>query len=258
MYAGRSKIIKKSMGTDKGVIVETDKESFGGYEMNAAASGNEKTLIMPFEHEQEFFIEDIGSVKKKYFYSFLKRTFDFLTGLIALIALLPVMLVISIIIKCSSKGPVFYVQERLGYNGRKIKIPKFRSMRVDAEKNGAQWSGGDSDDRIYPFGRFLRKTRLDELPQLWSCITGSLSLVGPRPERECFYAEFEKYVHGFSQRMKVKPGITGWAQVNGGYDLRPEEKILYDIEYIKKRSIWFDIKILFKTVAVVFGRKGAK
>ena len=131
-------------------------------------------------------------------------------------------------------------------------------MVVDAEKNGAQWSNGDNDNRIYKFGKFLRKSRLDELPQLFCCFIGTMTFIGPRPERECFYIEFEKYIHGFSQRLKVKPGITGLAQVNGGYDLKPQEKVLIDIEYIKKRSFWLDVKILFKTVAIVFNHKGAK
>ena len=131
-------------------------------------------------------------------------------------------------------------------------------MVNDAEKNGAKWSDGDNDSRITKVGSFIRKTRIDELPQLWLCVTGKLSLIGPRPEREVFYDAFEEHVHGFRERLKVKPGITGLAQVSGGYDLRPEEKVLYDIEYIKNRSLRLEIKILFKTVAVVLGHKGAK
>jgi lipopolysaccharide/colanic/teichoic acid biosynthesis glycosyltransferase len=131
-------------------------------------------------------------------------------------------------------------------------------MCVDAEKNGAQWSLGDKDVRITRFGRFLRKSRIDELPQLWCILKGDMSLVGPRPEREVFYNEFEKYIHGFSERLKVKPGLTGWAQINGGYNLRPEEKVVYDVEYIKKRSLIFDLKIVFLTFGVVFTHHGAK
>ena len=107
-------------------------------------------------------------------------------------------------------------------------------------------------------GRFLRKSRLDELPQFGAILCGKMSLVGPRPERECFYHEFETYIHGFCERLKVKPGLTGLAQVNGGYDLKPEEKIVWDVEYIKKRSLWLDAKILFKTIKVVLFRAGAK
>ena len=131
-------------------------------------------------------------------------------------------------------------------------------MVMDAEKNGAQWSNGENDSRITPVGSFLRKYRIDELPQLWCIFKGDLSIVGPRPERECFYNEFETYVHGFSERMKVKPGLTGLAQINGGYNLKPEEKIVYDVEYIKNRSMLLDLKIIFKTVGVVLKKDGAK
>lgn len=218
----------------------------------------EQNVIMPFVLSGESYDFHIDKIKKKPFYSAVKRLFEFFACLIAVIVLAPLFLLIAIGIKCSSKGPVFYVQERVGYKGKIIKVPKFRTMHVDAEKNGAQWSEGDKDPRIYRFGRFLRKTRIDELPQLWCCVIGTMSLVGPRPERECFSREFEKYIHGWSERTNVKPGITGLAQVNGGYNLKPEEKIVYDLEYIEKRSLWFDIKILFKTVAVIFDHHGAK
>lgn len=221
---------------------------------------NEQTnVFLPFVKDgKEYYVEELRFLKKKPFYSFFKRVFDFSFSLIVLIVLLPLMLIIAILIKINSKGPVFYIQERLGYKGKIIKIPKFRSMYIDAEQNGVQWSQGKNDKRITSVGRFLRNSRLDELPQLWCCVIGTLSLIGPRPERECFAKEFEKYIHGFSERLKVKPGMTGWAQVNGGYDLKPEEKIVFDIEYIKNRSILFDIKILFKTVLVVFTHNGAK
>ena len=222
------------------------------------AAATAEAFVMPFDHTEEYYVEELGDLRKKPFYAFCKRVFDFTACLLGLIVLSPVMLAAAIAVKCSSKGPVFYIQERLGYKGKKIRIPKFRSMRADAEKNGAQWSSGDDDPRITKVGRFLRKTRIDELPQLWCCVIGTLSLVGPRPEREIFYEKFEEYVHGFKERLKVKPGLTGLAQVSGGYDLKPEEKILYDIEYIKKRSIWLDIKIMFRTVGVIFTHKGAK
>jgi lipopolysaccharide/colanic/teichoic acid biosynthesis glycosyltransferase len=168
------------------------------------------------------------------------------------------MLIIAIAIKCSSKGPVFYSQERLGLKGKRFMLVKFRTMVADAEKAGAQWSQGDNDSRITKVGSILRKTRLDELPQLWACLKGDLSLVGPRPEREVFYNKFEEHVHGFSERLKVRPGLTGLAQVSGGYDLRPEEKVIHDVEYIKNRSLRLELKILFKTVKVVFTHDGAK
>lgn len=215
-------------------------------------------VIMPFEKKEEFFVEDLGEIEKKPFFSFIKRLSDLAVSFLGLIILGVPMLIIAVAVWCTSKGPAFFVQERLGLNGKKIRIIKFRTMYVDAEKNGAQWSSGDQDLRITRFGHFLRKSRIDELPQLWCILKGEMSLVGPRPEREVFYNEFEKYIHGFSERLKVKPGLTGWAQINGGYNLRPEEKIVYDVEYIKRRSLAFDIEIILKTVKVVFTHDGAK
>ncbi len=215
-------------------------------------------VILPFEKQGEFYVENLGEIPRKPFFDFVKRTFDIVASGFALIILSIPMLVIAIAIKCVSKGTVFYSQERLGLNGKKIKIIKFRTMSMDAEAGGAQWSSGADDPRIFPLGRSLRLSRLDELPQFWCIFKGDLSIVGPRPERECFYNEFETYVHGFSERLKVKPGLTGLAQVTGGYDLKPEEKIVHDIDYIKRRSLMLDLKIMFKTVKIVFSHEGAK
>ena len=218
------------------------------------------TFVLPYEYaeDEHYYVEKIEKLPKKPFYSFVKRCFDIFASLFGLILTALPMLIVAIAIKADSKGPAFYKQERLGLNGKKFMLVKFRTMRNDAESDGAKWSDGDDDERITKVGRFLRKTRIDELPQLWACFTGELSLIGPRPEREIFYDAFEEHVHGFRERLKVKPGLTGLAQVSGGYDLRPEEKIIYDIEYIKNRSLWLEIKILFRTVAVIFNHKGAK
>lgn len=228
--------------------------------MNNVVNNELEDFIMPFDNTdvKEYYIDDLGKLKPKVFYSIVKRLFDFFASLIAIIILFVPMIIIGILVKCTSKGPILYKQERLGKNGKPFKLVKFRSMRVDAEANGAQWSQGDDDPRITKFGRFMRKARIDELPQLFTILSGKMSIVGPRPEREVFYNEFEKYIHGFRERLKVKPGLTGLAQVSGGYDLKPEEKIIYDIEYIKKRSIWMDIKVIFKTVLVIFTHDGAK
>lgn len=216
------------------------------------------TVILPFSKTKEYYIASLGVLPQKPIYDAGKRIFDILASVLALIVLCIPMLVIAICIKCSSKGTVFYFQERLGLNGKKFNIIKFRTMTMDAESEGAQWSLGEDDERIFPLGHILRKCRADELPQFWCILKGDMSLVGPRPERECFYDEFETYIHGFRERLKVKPGLTGLAQVNGGYDLKPEEKIVYDVEYIKTRSMCLDIKLVFQTVTVVFGHKGAK
>lgn len=190
-------------------------------------------------------------------YAFCKRAGDiFVSLLVALIGLLP-MLIIALAIKLDSKGPVIFRQERLGKNGKSFTMLKFRSMYEDAERNGPKWADKE-DDRCTRVGAFLRKTRLDELPQFWNILTGDMSLVGPRPERPFFYDEFEQYIHGFRNRLAVRPGLTGWAQVSGGYDLKPEEKIVYDMEYIQKMSVRMDLKCIFKTVRLVFTHEGAR
>ena len=219
---------------------------------------HEQKVVLPYEKTGEYFVEQVGDIPKKPIYTAIKRIFDIFASVVALVILAIPMAIIAVLIKINSPGPAFYHQERLGLNGKKIEIVKFRTMSIDAEADGAQWSQGDEDPRIFPLGRTLRKFRLDELPQLAAIFTGQLSWVGPRPEREIFYDEFETYVHGFHERLKVKPGLTGLAQVNGGYDLKPEEKIVWDIEYIKNRGLLMDLKILFKTVAVVFDHEGAK
>ena len=219
---------------------------------------NEDTVILPYEKRGEYFVDDIGEVDNRTAYCAVKRTFDIVMSLIAIIVLAVPMIIIAIAIKITSDGTVLYKQERLGLDGKPFMIVKFRTMDMNAEANGARWSAGDDDPRIFPLGRFLRKTRLDELPQLWNILKGELSIVGPRPERECFYREFETYIHGFSNRLKVKPGLTGLAQVNGGYDLKPEEKIVFDMEYIRERSVWMDLGIILKTVGVVVFGRGAK
>lgn len=218
----------------------------------------ECAVILPYEHSEEFYVEELGTVEKKPVYAFFKRTLDVAVALLFSVVLLVPMLIIALLVKITSKGSAFYHQERLGLDGKKIDVLKFRTMRMDAEEDGIRWSGGEDDPRITGFGRVLRNTHLDELPQLWCILTGAMSLVGPRPEREVYYDAFEQYIHGFHQRLKVKPGLTGLAQVKGGYFLKPEEKILYDVEYIKTRSFWLDIKIILKTIGVVFRREGVK
>lgn len=195
--------------------------------------------------------------EKKPMYSFVKRLFDIVCSLIAIIICLIPMLIIALVIVCDSKGPAIYKQERLGKNGKPFSLYKFRSMHIDAEAQGAKWAD-ENDARCTRIGNILRKSRMDELPQFFNILAGQMSFVGPRPERQCFYEIFEKKVHGFSNRLAVIPGLTGWAQVNGGYDLLPEEKIVFDMEYIKNRSVIFDLKCIFRTVAVIFNHKGAR
>ena len=186
-----------------------------------------------------------------------KRTMDVILAFVSGLILALPMVIIAILIKLDSPGPAIFRQERLCKGGKPFTIYKFRTMYLDAEADGPQWAKRH-DCRCTPLGRFLRHTRLDELPQLWNILKGDMSIVGPRPERACFYDEFETYIHGFSYRLLVKPGLTGLAQVNGGYDLKPEEKIVYDIQYIENQSIMMDLKCILKTVLLIFTHEGAR
>ena len=190
-------------------------------------------------------------------YLIVKRVFDIVVSVIAGALLLIPMVIIAALICIDSKGPALFCQERLGENGKPFTMYKFRSMHMDAEIDGPQWASKD-DGRCTKLGKILRSSRLDELPQLLNILKGEMSLVGPRPERAYFYDEFEKYIPNFRDRLLVRPGLTGYAQVNGGYDLLPEEKIVYDMEYIAERSIKMDMMCILKTIAVVFSRDGAR
>ena len=196
-------------------------------------------------------------VNNGFYYEFIKRIIDVILAFIGLIVASPIMAIISIAIKLESRGPVFYCQERVGKNGRVYTMYKLRSMYENAEENGAQWAEED-DPRVTKVGKFIRRTRLEELPQLFNVLKGDMSLVGPRPERPIFTYQFNEQIPGFINRLQVKPGLTGWAQVNGGYKLTPAEKLEYDLYYIENRTIWLDIKIMLKTIMVVLTGKGAR
>ena len=186
-------------------------------------------------------------------YLFLKRVFDIVASLLGLILLSPVFLITAIAIKATDKGPVIYKQERLTKNGKRFMIHKFRSMRVDAEKDGiARLSSGDNDDRITPVGRFIRKCRIDELPQLIDVLAGNLSIVGPRPERPEIAEEYMKQIPEFQLRLQCKAGLTGLAQVYGKYNTTPYDKLQMDLMYIANPSFAEDIKICFATVKILF------
>ena len=190
-------------------------------------------------------------------YDVVKRIVDFVCAAMGLVVLAIPMVILAVMIRRDSEGPAIFRQERLGKDGKPFTMYKFRSMILDAEANGPQWADKD-DCRCTNLCAKLRKTRLDELPQLFNILRGDMSIVGPRPERACFYDEFEKYIPHFRQRLAVRPGLTGHAQVNGGYDLKPEEKIVYDMEYIANRSLRMDIQCIWKTVLVVFSHDGAR
>ncbi|WP_056974654.1 sugar transferase, partial [Limosilactobacillus vaginalis] len=179
-------------------------------------------------------------------------------GIIFGIISLPIILIFAILIKLTSKGPVFFRQERVGYMGKPIVITKLRSMRNDAEKKtGAVWATKD-DPRVTPVGKFMRKTRVDELPQFWSIIKGDMSLVGPRPERFVLTEKFTEKWPNFPQRLRIIPGLTGYAQIHGGYDLKPNEKCKLDNYYIDNYSLGFDFKIAFETLKIIVTGDGAR
>ncbi len=191
----------------------------------------------------------------------IKRSVDLVFALVLAVLAFPAMVLTAVAVAIESGRPVLYRQERVGENGRTFTLYKFRSMRLDAEQSGRpQWAiAGDS--RVTRIGRLIRKTRLDELPQLWNVVRGDMSFVGPRPERPYFVAELAKEIPFYQQRHAVKPGLTGWAQVKYRYGSSLEdamEKLRYDLYYIKHLSIFFDLTIVFDTVKVVLFRKGAE
>ena len=190
----------------------------------------------------------------------MKRTIDLALALILAVVTLPLMALTAILILIEDGGPVLYRQERVGESGRTFVLSKFRSMRKDAEKGGKPIWARDGDDRVTRVGRFIRKTRLDELPQLWNVLSGNMSFVGPRPERPFFVEQLSQDIPFYQQRHAVKPGLTGWAQVKYRYGSSREdamEKLRYDLYYIKHLSVIFDLTIVFDTVKVVLFRKGA-
>lgn len=211
-----------------------------------------RQVHLPYSFTKEYYIDPVG-MKKTPVYALVKRSFDIAVSAAGLLLLFVPMGLIALLIKCSSKGPAIYAQERLGKDGKAFRIFKFRTMVEDAEKNGAQWCD-EKDPRVTPLGAVLRKTYLDELPQLWNILAGDMSFVGPRPERACYYTAFEEYIHGFSERLRVKPGLTGLAQISGGSRMPPEEKIQWDVKYIKNRSLVLDLKIMLMTAMRILKR----
>jgi sugar transferase (PEP-CTERM system associated) len=190
----------------------------------------------------------------------IKRAIDLTLSVMMAIGSFPFMILTAIAVRLESGSPILYRQERVGENGRTFTLYKFRSMRADAEKGGTPIWAKDGDDRVTLVGRFIRKTRLDELPQLWNVLRGDMSFVGPRPERPYFVEELARAIPFYQQRHSVKPGITGWAQVKYRYGSSLEdamEKLRYDLYYIKHMSVFFDLTIVFDTVKVVLFRKGA-
>ncbi len=200
--------------------------------------------------------------RKSDFLSSSKRGVEFLAALAGIVVSLPVMVLAAILIWLESGGPIFYRQERVGQKGQPFTLYKLRTMQVDAEaKTGPVWAAANGDPRITRVGRFLRKSRTDELPQLFNVLKGHMSFVGPRPERPCFVDELKKVIPFYDHRHSVKPGITGWAQVRLGYGSSVEEteiKLRHDLYYIKYMSPWLDLLILVNTAKVILFGRGAR
>ncbi|HEY8689404.1 MAG TPA: sugar transferase [Chitinophagaceae bacterium] len=188
----------------------------------------------------------------------IKRVLDILIAILGTIILLPLILLTAIILKLSSKGAIFFLQERVGYNERSFLIWKFRSMKITAEETGPQLSS-DEDKRVTAWGKIMRRWRLDELPQVWNVLKGDMSIVGPRPERKFFIDQIVKTHPEYLTLLKVKPGLTSMGMVKFGYAENVEEMIermQYDLSYVENASLLLDIKIMLQSIKVVFAGKG--
>jgi sugar transferase (PEP-CTERM system associated) len=199
--------------------------------------------------------------RKSRFLGTIKRAMDVVCALLGLVLAAPLMVIAAAAIRLTSPGPVLYHQQRVGKNGHIFTVHKFRSMRVDAEAaTGPVWASKHGDPRVTAIGSFLRRSRLDEVPQLWNVLKGDMSFVGPRPERPEFVADLTQQIQFYGQRHIVRPGLTGWAQVRYTYGATTEDalqKLQYDLYYIKNLSIALDLFIIFETVKTVVLRKGA-
>ena len=188
---------------------------------------------------------------------FFKRTMDIVLSLIGLAIVAPFMIITAVIIKLTDGGPVFYTQERLTRDGKKFQILKFRSMRSDSEAEGARLAMKD-DDRVTPIGKFIRRIHFDEIPQILNILKGDMSVVGPRPEREEIQKQYEEIIPEFPLRLKVKAGLTGYAQVFGKYNTTPYDKVKMDIAYIERYSLWMDVKLIMMTAKVLFQKENSE
>jgi len=237
--------------TEQSLLTQTYQELFRGTEVIDTTTAYHTIMKkIPLRELDQMWIMTRAS-KHKRVYNLIKTFFDFLCACVFGIIALPFCIIIAGIVRCSSRGPIFYTQTRIGKNEKPFTIYKFRTMRVDAEKNGAQWALGATDPRATRVGRLLRFMHLDELPQLLNVLKGEVSLVGPRPERPEFVEKLRADIPYYDLRLLVKPGITGWAQVNHRADLSIEDtrkKLQYDIYYLKERSVVFDVLIILKTI----------
>jgi exopolysaccharide biosynthesis polyprenyl glycosylphosphotransferase len=259
---------KNKQTGDRKMTVHTDRELFGNrndqaYDFDRIDTTDSTGAINPtitltgsFNFNHHFLS------RKEHVEGFGRRQLDVVFCLLMLMLVSPVMLLTASLIWLSTMGrdPVLYRQLRVGLKGREFYVWKFRSMRTDAEKNGAQMAA-KNDARITRIGRFIRKTRIDELPQIFNVLKGEMSLVGPRPERPEFVSKFQRQIRGYTLRHQVKPGITGWAQVKYPYGETVEDaahKLYYDLTYVRKNSVVFDLVVLLRTIPVILTGHGAR
>jgi len=219
-------------------------------------SKNQSNFFLEYASTNHTYRDSIED-KKKPAYGLVKRAMDIIFSTVGLTLSSPLVLIFAILIKAETSGPVFFLQERVGKDGNYFNVVKLRSMGVDAEKNGAKWAE-KNDPRVTRVGAFIRKTRIDEIPQFINVLRGDMSLVGPRPERPVFTAQFDQQIPGFVDRLQIKPGLTGWAQVNGGYDITPTEKLRLDQYYLQHHSMNLDLKILLMTIKICITGSGAR
>jgi sugar transferase (PEP-CTERM system associated) len=217
---------------------------------------------IPVLHTNEMWLgyADIYGVKSNLYNAKVKKIIDKALAVIGLIFAVPIMCIVSLLVKMDTRGPVLYRQQRVGFNGAIFDLIKFRSMKIDAEMNGAVWAQ-QNDPRITRVGRIIRFLRIDELPQLWNVLKGELSLVGPRPERPKFVDQLTREIPYYSLRHSVKPGITGWAQISYPYGASKEdalEKLQFDLYYIKNVTFLLDLYIILRTIRTVLFGKGAR
>ncbi len=241
----KAKIIAYCMNSGKGIYIIPDLSEILLY----------KSQMLQFDDIPTFAVEKLKLTTGQ---RCIKRAFDITVSLTGIVILLPVMAVIALAVKLTSEGPIFYRQVRLTRGEKSFRLYKFRTMVANAEEKTGPVMTTEGDSRITPAGRVIRKLRLDEIPQLFNVLRGDMSLVGPRPERPNFVEQFKKEIPGYEYRTSVKAGITGLAQVLGKYTTLPEDKLRYDLLYIKNYSILFDIKIIFQTLKVAFMGESAK
>lgn len=205
--------------------------------------------VMQLDDSLAFMIEKLGLTSEQ---AFVKRMFDLTLSFIGLIIISPMMFLVATLIKLTSKGPAFFKQERITGGNRSFNVIKFRTMDMNAEAETGPVLSEENDPRVTPLGKFLRRTRIDELPQLFNVLKGEMSLVGPRPERPFFVEQFIQDIPEYSHRFAVKAGMTGYAQVLGNYSTSPEDKLRYDLMYIRNYSLLLDIKLIINTLKVLF------